>query len=86
MVRRDTDLLHIHHEYALIILNTYLSSVVNLAPDNALGSQVEIIVGIDDDRRLAAQFKGERSEVLGGSGRNDASNASIARIENMVPY
>ena len=62
--------------------NASLPSVENLTPVQPLGGELEVASGVDEYRRLAAQFQGDRGKVLCRSCCNDPADPSASSVED----
>ncbi|MDH6553369.1 hypothetical protein M2162_007466 [Streptomyces sp. SAI-041] len=61
-----------------------LSGVEELAAGQAVGDDGEVGVAVDERRGLAAQFQGDRGEVLGGGAQDDSADRAVAGVEDVV--
>lgn len=66
---------------------THLSCVVNLAPHNPPGDNIQIAtcLRVDDDGRLPSKLESHWREVLSCSSGDMPSNAPMSGIEDVIP-
>ena len=61
-----------------------LAGVDELAPRDPAGGDLDVGVGGDDRRALAAELERDRREVLGGGRHHDAADGAVAGVEDVV--
>ena len=62
-----------------------LARVEGLAPDHALGRDLDVRVRRHDGRVLAAELEGDGRQGLGGLFGDDAGDVGAAGVEDLVP-
>ena len=65
-----------------MMMEADLSSVQDLAPVNAFGSEFDVGIFCNVDWGLASKFESDGGKVFGGGSGDDASDASIPGVED----